>query len=187
MSKGVVAVLTLLVSSIGLAHSGYNLVFQENLNTFKVTAFEDSHLIDGKLHLSLFMQVTENGEAPKEAPELELSLQHNQTLVFSKQARALGPSSDDGKTIYEAYVLESSLPQTGNYAGTLTLKTTHESFSQSFALNAEPKPEFRFIELMPSLIPIAIVLGGLALIFLNPQIVKRKDLPHAQQSYLNHS
>lgn len=181
-----VLLVAILFLNLGFAHSGYNQVFKDKtLGDYQISVFEDTHLQDGQPQLSLFMQVTKNGQAPQEDLKLELALSQNETVI-RKEAQALGIASNDGRVIYNAYLLESILPALGHYDVQLDIQAATEVQSYTFWLNAEPQRQARASEFIPSLIIISIALAGFLMLFINPQTVQRKDLPHAKQTQLSH-
>jgi len=184
------AFLLISIISVGFAHSGYNLVVKDiEVNNYQLSIYEDTHLLDGlneKPQLSLFIQLSENKQVPSAIPELTIQLNQSQEAILTENLRDVGIATDNGSTLYQAYILETAIPETGYFDAVLTLTSKNDVYHYPFRLNAQPQADFRFIELIPSLLFILIPLFGLVLIFLNPYL-SRKETLHAKQTRFNHS
>jgi len=169
------------------AHSGYNLITKDlELSDYQISIYEDTHLLENKPQLSLFIKVSQNKQVPSEAPLLRINLDQNQHFVLKENFRDVGIATDNGSLLYQAYILESTIPETGFFDAVLTLETTDTLYSYPFKLNAQIQADFRFIELIPSLLFIFIPMFGLAFIFLSP-LLSRKEIIYAKQTSFNHS
>ncbi len=176
---------------LGFAHSGYDLVFQDvSIGEYELSLFKDVHVGDGDenrggLELSLFSKLSQDDQAPQQDIKLNLQLD---ALEIQNTMRPIGIASDDGKTLYQAYLLTIPISNPETFDALITLETETESHSQAFKINAEPKAKFNPLELLPNLLLILIPLIGFALLFLAPKLsITRKDVQNESQTHFSHT
>lgn len=158
------------------AHSGFRtLAWNETWGAYTVSVLEDFH-IASQGNARLFVQLSDGREAAPESTRVDAVLQHKGNLLHRGEVPYLSESSVDGETSYAGYLLNVPLRQEGTYQLELTLSGPLGRVSRRYAVRTQ-RDAPGALEYLPSVLILATVLGGTALLFvpLKPLPGRRKE------------
>jgi hypothetical protein len=169
-------VFTVMLSGFALAHEGFTTVMNDvSVMPYTITVLEDTHLTDGQSQINLMIQVAHGREAAPADTTVWLKLEHGNTLVYDNEVKYVGPSSSDGRTFYAYYIVNIPIAELGMHQAQLTLGGSSGNAKTGFQFEAKATPEFRGVELIPSLFIISICLTGLILFFVSARAPLQKN------------
>lgn len=169
--------LTVALLSFAYAHSGFNtLAWGEAWGAYTVTVLEDFDVTEGEQGTGeLLVQLSDGEEVVPDATQVEAVIRHRDALVYEGEVSYLTQSSADGETSYVSYHLALPLSQAGLYRLELTLSGPLGTVNRAYAVRTQQGAPSA-LEYLPSVLILAIVLGGAALLFIPlPRTSNRKD------------
>jgi hypothetical protein len=184
--RDMLMMLLVLSSSLALAHEGFNTVLNNFVvNPYRVTVLEDTHVVENQTQMNLMIQVAHGREAAPADTKVWLKLEHENKIVYENDVKYVGSSSSDGRTFYAYYLVTIPVSEMGMHQGMLELDGSLGTVITDFQFDVKLAPNFRAVELIPSLIVISICLAGLALFFISARTPaqktsnRQKGLSHA--------
>jgi hypothetical protein len=177
MSKSLLSlVFIVMLSGFAIAHEGFTTVLNDvSVMPYTVTVLEDTHLTDGQSQINLMIQVSQEREAAPADTTVWLKLEHGNTLLYDSEVKYVGPSSSDGRTFYTYYIVNIPIVVMGIHQATLKLDGSLGTVETNFQFEAKATPQFRAVELIPSLFIISICLTGLGLFVASARKPSQKD------------
>ncbi len=175
------------------AHSGFNtLAWREAWDAYTVSVLEDFHMAGaGQGNAQLFVQLSDGRETAPASTQVNAVIRYEgdalyEDTLYEGAVPYLSESSADGETSYAGYLLAISLNQEGMYGLELTLSSPLGTVSRTYAIHTQQGGP-SVLEVLPSVLILAIVLGGTALLFV-PLPLPRKGVrkePHEIPSQLS--
>jgi hypothetical protein len=184
MSRNISVALLVLLSSLALAHEGFNIVLEDAIiNPYNVTVLEDTHLANEQLQTSLMIQVAKGREAAPADTTVRLRLEHSSGVIYENEVPYVGSSSSDGRSFYAYYFVTVPLSDLNVYDMRLVLNGSLGTAATT--MNFQPKlaPDFRATELIPSLLILSICLAAVVMFVVS----SRQPSPKRQQKGLYHA
>lgn len=186
--RNIFMMLLVLSSSLVFAHEGFNVVLNDVVvNPYTVTVLEDTHLVDNQAQMNMMIQVAHGRGAAPADTKVFLKLENASTLVYDNEVKYVASSSSDGRTFYAYYIVTVPLAQQGLHQATLELDGTLGNATTNFQFEAKAAPDFRVVELIPSLVIISICLAGLALFFLSSRAPLQTTVTEQDQKGFHHA
>ncbi len=148
------------------AHSGFNtLAWREAWDAYTVSVLEDFHVAGtGQGKVQLFVQLSNGGEAAPASTQVDAVIRYEGDTLYEGAVPYLSESSADGETSYAGYLLDIPLRQEGAYGLELTLSGPLGTVRRTYAVHTQQGGP-SVLEVLPSVLILAIVLGGTALLF----------------------
>lgn len=176
MSKVFQMLFFTILSGVVLAHEGFNTVLENaSINPYTVTILEDTHLANEQPQSSLMIQVANGREAAPADTTMTLRLEQDSGIVYENEVPYVGSSSSDGRTFYAYYLVTIPLDNLNSYD--MRLELNGSLGPATTIVNFQPKlaPEFRAIELIPSLLVISIFLVGVGVLVASSRQPSHQD------------
>jgi hypothetical protein len=168
-------------SSLALAHEGFNFVLNDVVvNPYTVTVLEDTHVTENQTKMNVMIQVAHGREAAPADTKVRLKLEHENKIVYDNDVKYVGSSSSDGRTFYAYYVVTIPVSEMGMHQATLELDGSLGNAKTNFQFDVKLAPNFRAVELIPSLLIMGICLAGLALFVISARTPAQKT-PNIQK------
>jgi hypothetical protein len=186
--RNIFVMLLILSWGSALAHEGFNVVLKDvAVNTYTVTVLEDTHLVENQTQMNMMIQVAHGRDAAPANTKVFLKLENNTTIIYDNDVKYVASSSLDGRAFYAYYTVTIPLPQQGMYQARLELDGSLGNATRTFQFEAKATPDFRAVELIPSLLIISICLAGLALFFFSSRIPLQTTPTQQDQRGLHHA
>jgi hypothetical protein len=168
-------VLLVLFSSLALAHEGFNVVLKDAVvNPYTVTVLEDTHMLGNQKQMNMMIQVAHGRDAAPADTKVSLKLENDNKLVYDNEVKYVGSSSSDGRTYYAYYLVTIPVTEMGMHQAMLELDGSLGSAKTDFRVDVKLTPNFRAVELIPSLLVISICFAGLALFVISARTPAQK-------------
>ncbi len=160
-----------------MAHQGFNiLAWQEALGPYQWTVLEDFHLAQaGEGKAKLVVQISHKTQAlPKDTQALaKLSVAGE--IIYQGDLEFISNSSNDGKSFYSIYALNTGIKEQGIYELSLTITGPLGKNSKEFLIRSQQGSQIWLLEFLPSIIILLVSTFGLTILFLPHRVVKIKD------------
>ncbi len=174
-------IVLVMFSSLALAHEGFNTVLNDIVvNPYTITVLEDRHVAENQTQMNLMIQVAHGREAAPSDTKVLLKLENSTTVIYNNDVKYVGSSSSDGHTFYAYYIVNIPMAEMGMYQATLELDGSLGDAKTNFQFDVKLAPNFRAVELIPSLLVISICLAGLALFVISARTPAQK-IPNNQK------
>jgi hypothetical protein len=188
ISRNMFVMLFVLSWGSALAHEGFNVVLKDaTVNPYIVTVLEDTHLINNQPQTNLMIQVAHGREAAPADTKVFLKLEQDRKLIYNSEVEYVASSSSDGSTFYAYYILTIPLPQQGIHQARLELDGSLGNATTTFQFEAKAIPDFRAVELIPSLLIISICFAGSALFFFSSRMPQHNTLTQQDSKGFHHA
>lgn len=167
--------LLVLSSSLALAHEGFNTVLNDVLvNPYTVTVLEDTHVLENQPHLNMMIQLAHGRDAAPADTKVWLKLENSTTVIYDNEVKYVGSSSSDGRSFYAYYLVTIPVSEMGIHQAMLELDGSLGTAETHFQFDVKLAPDFRAVELIPSLLIMGICLAGLALFVISARTPAQK-------------